>query len=55
VERLANRRNLARPRIQGVVRVSVDVASTFHDAYMFLEFATEFADGPAGREEQTSL
>jgi selenocysteine lyase/cysteine desulfurase len=35
------------PSIQGVVRVSFGVASTFHDALRFLAFAREFIDRPA--------
>jgi selenocysteine lyase/cysteine desulfurase len=35
------------PSIQGVVRVSLGLASTFHDIYRFLEFAREFVDRPA--------
>ena len=45
----------ARPSIQGVVRVSLGVASTFHDVYRCFEFAKEFADRPAGRVEETGL
>jgi selenocysteine lyase/cysteine desulfurase len=33
-----------RPSIQGVVRVSFGLASTFHDAQRFLSFAREFVD-----------
>jgi selenocysteine lyase/cysteine desulfurase len=33
--------------MQGVVRVSLGLASTFHDVYRFLEFAREFVDRPA--------
>ena len=32
------------PSVQGVVRVSLGLASTFHDVYRFLEFAREFTD-----------
>ncbi len=35
------------PSIQGVVRVSFGLASTFHDAQRFLAFAREFVDRPA--------
>jgi selenocysteine lyase/cysteine desulfurase len=35
------------PSMQGVVRVSLGLASTFHDVYRFLEFAREFVDRPA--------
>jgi selenocysteine lyase/cysteine desulfurase len=35
------------PSIQGVVRVSLGLASTFHDVYRFLEFAREFANQTA--------
>ena len=38
---------LIEPSIQGVVRVSLGLASTFHDVYRFLEFAREFVDRPA--------
>ncbi|HEY1293134.1 MAG TPA: aminotransferase class V-fold PLP-dependent enzyme [Chloroflexota bacterium] len=44
-----------RPSTQGVVRVSLGVASTFHDVYRLLEFAKEFVDRPAGRMEETGL
>jgi molybdenum cofactor sulfurtransferase len=35
------------PSIQGVVRVSLGIASTFQDVLRFLEFAREFANQPA--------
>jgi molybdenum cofactor sulfurtransferase len=35
------------PNIQGVVRVSLGLASTFHDVYRFLVFAREFEDRTA--------
>jgi selenocysteine lyase/cysteine desulfurase len=35
------------PSIQGVVRVSLGLASTFHDVYRFLAFAREFVDRTA--------
>jgi molybdenum cofactor sulfurtransferase len=35
------------PSIQGVVRVSLGLASTFHDVHRFIEFAREFADRTA--------
>jgi selenocysteine lyase/cysteine desulfurase len=36
------------PSIQGVVRVSLGLASTFHDVYRFLEFARAFTDRASG-------
>ena len=36
------------PSIQGVVRVSLGLASTFHDVYRFVEFARAFTDQTSG-------
>jgi selenocysteine lyase/cysteine desulfurase len=41
------------PSIQGVVRVSLGLASTFHDVYRFLEFAREFVDRPGAAVSST--
>jgi molybdenum cofactor sulfurtransferase len=41
---------LIKDSVRGVVRVSLGLASTFHDVFRFTQFASEFADRRAGQE-----